>query len=150
MVYKRQQERTRGAGKGSEPPTPQTLRLTSPTTSAPTCGQALSLSKAQTPRPGASRFSSAKFAACRRPVPAPCGRWRRDACLTRKGSKTFLKARLPFPVPGRFFPVAEGTLQILPTGFAPPLLYAISCAGCLVFSCEYSVNRLPSLRKRER
>src|SRR4029077_6800402 len=78
---------------------------------ASTCAQERFPPRAQTARPGASRSSSAKSPPCLRPVPTPSGRWRRDACLPRKGSETFPAVLLPFPVPEQFFPVAGGILQ---------------------------------------
>src|SRR5690348_11039308 len=76
-------------------------------------------SAARRVRPGAFRSSSAEFQLC--PPPAPilsCTR-KTTACPLQTVSAIFLKGLLPFRVPELFSPVAGGTLQIWPTGFAP-------------------------------
>src|SRR6202165_3792984 len=90
--------------------------------SGPTCGQTLSPSSARTAQLEAFRFASAGFPPCLPPVPTPCGRRRKAACLPRTRSETSRGAPLPFPVPEQFFPDAEGILQTWPTGFAPAVI----------------------------
>src|SRR5208282_4246377 len=62
---------------------------------------------------GACRSASAGFLLFLRLLPVPCGRWRRVSCLPQIASETFPKAHRPFPVPARFSPDVEGTLQTL-------------------------------------
>src|SRR5258708_25571685 len=112
--------------------------------SAPTRGQTLSPSSARTAQLEASRFASAGFPPCLPPVPTPCGRQRRAACLPRTTLETSRGAPLPFPVPEQSFPDAEGILQTWPTGIAPAL---IVCKFVHTVSSEFCAKLFDRLQQ---
>ena len=84
--------------------------------------QATSLSAPRMVPLEASRSSSAGFRLFLPPVPVPCGRTKKAACLLQTVSEKFPKGLLPFPVPEQFFPASGGTLQTWATGFSLRLL----------------------------